>query len=232
MVEPFLNKTYVKIREYVDAKDGSYWSSPRGINLRVNEWKNLVKLVPEINAAVEEMDTKKKRKMETVAQEQPREQQQQQQQEEDTNQGDLKVVVDGPDPELQDCKELSFNIIQAIIVPCILKKVIDICKDNCFGRNLPMEDDVTQLNHECTMDSLSDKVGKYFFEALDEVASKELGKCRLEWNLKARENDKLASRFPTIFDTNRVFDEYVKMHVKIDPVSEHSVLFDVCYQES
>ena len=86
--------------------------------------------------------------------------------------------------------------------------------------------------HECTMDSLSDKVGKYFFEALDEVASKELGKCRLEWNLKVRENDKRASRFPTIFDTNRVFDEYVKMHVKIDPVSEHSVLFDVCYQES
>ena len=43
VVEPFLNKTYVKIREYVDAKDGSYWSSPRGINLRVNEWKNLVK---------------------------------------------------------------------------------------------------------------------------------------------------------------------------------------------
>ena len=55
-VEPFRGEIYVKIREFVRRKSRGYWSSPRGINLRLKEWKKLVELMPAINDAVQKME--------------------------------------------------------------------------------------------------------------------------------------------------------------------------------
>ena len=51
-----MGQVYVKIREYVQTKDKHFWSSPRGINLRVKEWKQLVELMPVISEAVSDLD--------------------------------------------------------------------------------------------------------------------------------------------------------------------------------
>ena len=56
VVEPFMGQVYVKIRKYVQTKDKHFWSSPRGINLRVKEWKQLVELMPVISEAVSDLE--------------------------------------------------------------------------------------------------------------------------------------------------------------------------------
>ena len=134
--------------------------------------------------------------------------------------------------EREACKELSFNLIQSIFVPCILKKVDQFSVRYCYGCNLPVEDDVTQTNHDCLMDPMSMKVCKYFDLALAEIAETELGKCRSEWNLKAKDNERIVSHYPTIHARNRLFTKYVDIHVKrrvVDKENNHPVLFDICY---
>ncbi|XP_022101937.1 uncharacterized protein LOC110985305 [Acanthaster planci] len=56
VVDMFQGDLYVKIREYLHRKDGKLWSSPRGINLRISEWKKLVEMMTAINRAVEEFE--------------------------------------------------------------------------------------------------------------------------------------------------------------------------------
>ena len=56
VVESFNGMVYVKIREYVQRKDKGFWSSPRGINLRVEEWRKFVEMMPAINEAVNNVE--------------------------------------------------------------------------------------------------------------------------------------------------------------------------------
>ena len=84
---------------------------------------------------------------------------------------------------------------------------------------------MTQTNHDCLMDSVPEKVCKYFDQAIDEIIEIELGKCRSEWNLTAKENERIVTHYPTIHARNRLFTSYVDMHMK----SSHAVLFDICY---
>ena len=56
VVETFNGEVYMKIRRYIQRKDADLWSSPRGVNLRVEEWKTLVKMIPTINNAVKQVE--------------------------------------------------------------------------------------------------------------------------------------------------------------------------------
>ncbi|XP_038048703.1 uncharacterized protein LOC119722554 [Patiria miniata] len=246
VVEPFKGQIYIKIREFVHVKGKDFWSSPRGINLRVDEWKKLVEVMPAITEAVEDMEDFSFQR----------------------DQGSKKVKRDSdaqsdeatPDPgdgfpwgytgdavpytkpsgtpeeekEREACKDLAFNIIQAIFVPCILKKVDEICREQCYGCNLPIEKDFTQKNHECIMLDMSEKVEKFFDHAVDNILETELGKCRSEWNLTAKDNNRIVSCYSTIHARNRLFTKYVNMHVekKVDePENGRAVLYNICHAD-
>lgn len=138
------------------------------------------------------------------------------------------------DVEHQESEELAFNLIQAIFVPRIIRKVDEICRKECYGCNLPQAKEVTQRNHECLMDAMPEKVARYFKDALREIVDRELSKCRMDWNIQASGNKKISTHFPTISDTNRVFDKYVAMHVKRTALVEEekqNVLFDICVSD-
>ncbi|XP_038048128.1 uncharacterized protein LOC119722151 [Patiria miniata] len=238
VVEPFQGQIYIKIREFVQKKDRDFWSSPRGINLRVNEWKKLVELMPAITEAVEELENQGSKKMK--------------------RDGDAQSDEATPDPEdgfpwgytgdavpytkpsgtpeeqkeREACKDLAFNIIQSIFVPCILKKVDEMCSEQCYGCNLPIAEDFTQKNHECLMLDVSDKVERYFDKAVDDILETGLGKCRLEWNTTAKENKRIVSQYSTIHARNRLFTKYVDMHVKKrveEPENGRAVLYNICH---
>ena len=129
--------------------------------------------------------------------------------------------------EQEACKELSFNIIQSLFVPCILKKIQENSKRNCYGCKLPIYDDVSQTNHECMMDTLQMKVNKYFDDALDEIVDSDLRKFRSEWNKKAEENERIVNQFPTLHSRNRIFTSYVDERI----TKSHAVLFDICFAD-
>ena len=118
------------------------------------------------------------------------------------------------DVERQNSEELAFNIIQSIIVPRIVRKVDEICKKRCYGWNLPVGKDVTGTNHECLRDPMPEKVFKHFEDALREIIDNELNQIRMDWNILASGNQTLPAHYPTIVDTNRIFDKYVAIHVK------------------
>ena len=130
--------------------------------------------------------------------------------------------------EQEVCREMAYNIIQSIFVAGILKKVDDISKRHCYGCQLPMVDDVTQTNHNCLMDSQSEKVEQYFVLAVDEIVDTQMGKYRREWNIKAQNNSHIVAQFPTIQARNDLFTAYVDMHVK---QSESDVLYNICLSE-
>ena len=123
---------------------------------------------------------------------------------------------------------MAYNIIQSIFVAGILKKVNDMSKRYCYGCQLPVVYDVTQTNHNCLMDSQSEKVEKYFMLALEEIVAAKMGQYRREWNIKAKNNSHIVAQFPTIKARNALFTAYVDMHVK---KSEDDVLFNICLSE-
>ncbi|XP_038063034.1 uncharacterized protein LOC119733725 [Patiria miniata] len=134
--------------------------------------------------------------------------------------------------EREACKDLAFNIIQSIFVPCILKKVDEMCSEQCYGCNLPIAEDFTQKNHECLMLDVSDKVERYFDKAVDDILETGLGKCRSEWNTTAKENKRIVSQYSTIHARNRLFTKYVDMHVKKrveEPENGRAVLYNICH---
>lgn len=137
---------------------------------------------------------------------------------------DQSTLSDEP-TEQDKCKELSFNLIQSLVVPCIINRVHAMSMRNCYGCKLPIEDDVTQTNHECMMDSVSHKVSKYFDLVLDEVVDSDLEKLRSEWNKIAKENDRIVNQFPTVHARNRLFYSYVDKRI----TKSHSDLYDICY---
>ena len=55
VVEAFKGEVYIKVRDYVQRKDKELWSSPRGINLKSEEWETLVENIPAISEAVKDV---------------------------------------------------------------------------------------------------------------------------------------------------------------------------------
>ena len=58
VVESFNGQVYVKIRDYFQRKDKELWSTPRGINLRSQEWETLVENISAISEAVKEVEVR------------------------------------------------------------------------------------------------------------------------------------------------------------------------------
>ena len=76
--------------------------------------------------------------------------------------------------------------------------------------------------------TVGEKVEMYFEDAVSEI---QMSTCRLNWNLTASGHEIISKAFPRIQETNELFDDYVKMHVKQQLYSEviRGVLCDVCY---
>ena len=55
VVEAFKGEVYIKVRDYVQRKEKELWSSPRGINLKSEEWETLVENIPAISEAVKDV---------------------------------------------------------------------------------------------------------------------------------------------------------------------------------
>ena len=134
--------------------------------------------------------------------------------------------------EREACEHISFNMIQSIFVPCILNKVDELCREECYGCNLPIEKDFTQKNHHCLMMDQSEKVERFFDRAVDRILETDIDKCRSEWHLKAKENRRIVAQFKTVHARNRLFANYVVMHVEKkanEPENGRSVLYNICH---
>ena len=137
------------------------------------------------------------------------------------------LIVDFSPPTKEE--SLAFDLIQAIFVPCILKTIDEICKESCYGCQLPVVKDCTQKNHECLMSTMSEEAELYFRPAVKRVMNRYLDKCRSEWHQLAQKNREISSHFFTLKDRNAIFDMYIDQRIDNDRPVKESILFRICH---